>query len=130
MSYSVSFQMQFKEASGGTGELVEGERKNTKKRPVSEVPCFPLESMLLALNTTHVDYWSLDVEGFELDILKTVPFDRLDITVLSVEYIHGRSGKNAYKEFMEANGYKVHKDIHYNRPEITLYVEDYIFVKK
>ena len=28
-----------------------------------------------------VDYFSLDVEGSELDILKTIPFDRVDIKV-------------------------------------------------
>ncbi len=68
------------------------------------VPCFPLESVLLALNHTHVDYFSLNVEGLELDILKTVPFDRIQIDTLSVEYIHGKGGKEVYKEFMEWQG--------------------------
>jgi hypothetical protein len=30
---------------------------------------------------THVDYFSLDVEGSELDVLKTIDFDKFDITV-------------------------------------------------
>ena len=28
-----------------------------------------------------IDYFSLDVEGSELDILKTIPFDKVDIKV-------------------------------------------------
>ena len=43
--------------------------------------CFPLHVLLLALNVTRVDYFSLDVEGAELDVLRTVPFDRIDIRV-------------------------------------------------
>jgi hypothetical protein len=46
-----------------------------------DVQCFPLYSYLLALNRTTVDYLSLDVEGSELEILKTVPFEKLDIRV-------------------------------------------------
>ena len=32
------------------------------------VPCFPLHALLVALNRTTVDYFSLDVEGYELDV--------------------------------------------------------------
>jgi len=39
----------------------------------SFVPCFPLESLLLAINQTRVDYFSLDVEGLELEVLETIP---------------------------------------------------------
>ena len=45
------------------------------------VDCFPLHALLLALNVTRVDYFSLDVEGAELDVLNAVPFDRIDIRV-------------------------------------------------
>ena len=35
------------------------------------VPCFPLDALLVALNRTSVDYFSLDVEGFELEVRLT-----------------------------------------------------------
>jgi len=35
------------------------------------VPCFPLHALLVALNQSTVDYFSLDVEGFELQVLPT-----------------------------------------------------------
>jgi Methyltransferase FkbM domain len=45
------------------------------------VQCLPLWSLLLALNRTTIDYFSLDVEGSELAVLKTIPFDKIDIKV-------------------------------------------------
>lgn len=54
----------------------------------SEIPgqvisaqCFPLYSILLAVGRTSVDFFSLDVEGFELPILKTIPWHKVDIKV-------------------------------------------------
>jgi Methyltransferase FkbM domain len=43
--------------------------------------CIPITTLLLALNVTHVDYFSLDVEGSELEVLKTIDFLKFDITV-------------------------------------------------
>ena len=51
-----------------------------------EVNCFPLNSIMTALNVSHVDYLSLDVEGPELEILRTVDWTRLRIDVITVEY--------------------------------------------
>ena len=39
--------------------------------------CFPLYSLLLALGNPKVDYLSLDVEGTELDILRTIPWKKV-----------------------------------------------------
>ncbi len=117
------FQMRFKESSFGLGTL-------TDTASGLKVPCFPLASILAALHQKHVDYFSLDVEGKELEILKTIPFDQLQIDTLSVEYIHGPAGKSAYKAFMEQHGYVTHKEIHYHDRRIDLYVDDLIFVNK
>nr|CAD7601800.1 unnamed protein product [Timema genevievae] len=46
-----------------------------------DVQCFPFYTYLLALNRTLIDYFSLDVEGNELDVLETIPFDKVDIQV-------------------------------------------------
>lgn len=48
---------------------------------VVNVQCFPLYTYLLALNVTVIDYFSLDVEGSELNVIKTIPFDKIDIKV-------------------------------------------------
>ncbi len=44
---------------------------------VQRMQCFPLFSVLLAMGNPQVDYLSLDVEGTELGILKTIPFDKV-----------------------------------------------------
>ena len=54
--------------------------------PEIYVHCFPLMSILTALNIFHNDYLSLDVEGAEIDILKTVDWTRLTVDILTVEY--------------------------------------------
>lgn len=46
-----------------------------------QVQCFPLYSILLAVNRTTVDFFSLDVEGSELDVLNTIPWHKVDIKV-------------------------------------------------
>jgi len=45
------------------------------------VDCFPVFSVLAALNVTTVDYVSLDVEGAELKVLENIPFDSVNIKV-------------------------------------------------
>jgi len=51
------------------------------------VQCFPLYTYLLALNVTVIDYFSLDVEGSELNVLKTIPFDKIDIKVSAMLFM-------------------------------------------
>lgn len=53
---------------------------------------------LLPSDVTEIDYLSLDTEGSELRILKTIPFDEIKINVISVDVsvsiiiIHLRNG--------------------------------------
>lgn len=62
-------------------DLVEINGIGKKRIPMVNVQCFPFYTYLLALNITVVDYFSLDVEGSELNVLKTIPFDKVDIRV-------------------------------------------------
>ena len=48
---------------------------------VSKVICFPLYCILSAFGNPSVDFFSLDVEGAELPILKTIPWSNVDIKV-------------------------------------------------
>ena len=56
------------------------------RKPKVSVNCFPLNTIMAALGISHVDYLSLDVEGPELEILRTVDWTRLRIDVITVEY--------------------------------------------
>ena len=88
----------------------------------SSALCFPLESLLLALNRTHIDYFSLDVEGFELDILRSLPFNRLQIDVISAEYKHVHKPRSVFKRLLSRHGYAFYATV--------LPFKDYVFVKK
>ena len=54
--------------------------------------------MLLALENPKVDYLSLDVEGVEEDILSTIPWDEVDITVIGLEIIVKKNDERAVGE--------------------------------
>ena len=41
--------------------------------------CFPLYSALMALGNPTVHHFSLDVEGAEMPVLRSIPFDKVDI---------------------------------------------------
>ena len=51
---------------------------------VIRAACFPFHSILFAIGNPTVDYFSLDIEGVELDVLKTIPWDKVDIKVLFI----------------------------------------------
>jgi len=48
--------------------------------------CMPFASIMYAFNRTSIDLFSLDVEGHELDILKTIPWDKIDIKAIKLQY--------------------------------------------
>ena len=52
----------------------------------SKALCLPFFSILLAMGNPTVDYFSLDVEGAELPILKTIPWDKVNIKVMYCFY--------------------------------------------
>lgn len=70
--------------------------------------CFPLMSYLLALNVSKVDFLSLDTQGAELDILKTIPWDILKVRVVVAEVVVESYGRRV-EAFMVGKGFVVLK---------------------
>ena len=71
---------------GAVGQIVDESVKNSKfgkfgKAHTIPIMCLPLYSILQALDNPTVDFFNLDVEGYEFEILKTIPFDKVDIKV-------------------------------------------------
>lgn len=52
--------------------------------------CMSLRQILdtYAEGRRHVDFWSLDVEGHELSVLKSVDFSEIDVTAVLIEDMH------------------------------------------
>ena len=106
-----------------TGKLVDSHQA---KEGEILAQCFPVYSLLLAMNRTTVDYFSLDVEGSELQVLKTIPFDKLDIKVLTVEFAHTKEGKEELLQFMVSKGYSAVMEVLHPKHLAT----DNVFVKE
>jgi len=71
-----------------------------------KMQCLPLYSLLLALDNPTVDFLSLDIEGGELEVLRTVPWDQVDIKAMSIETQFLPEEKRAEMvEFLTSVGY-------------------------
>ncbi|XP_069195108.1 protein Star-like [Procambarus clarkii] len=66
----------------------------------------PFYSILLALNVTQIDFFSLDIEGSEMKVLRTIPWDKIKIRLMCVEINHIPEGFQTLLEFMKKQGYK------------------------
>eukprot|EP00986_Skeletonema_menzelii_P002274 scaffold619_cov150-Skeletonema_menzelii.AAC.22 len=59
--------------------------KDNVKEDYVEVPCRPLSQMLEENGIDRINFFSLDVEGAELDVLQTLDWEKIKIDVLMVE---------------------------------------------
>lgn len=73
---------------------------------LTTIQCFPLYSILLAVGQTKIDYFSLDVEGSETEVLTSIPWHKVYIKSLTVE-ITSRNAtiRDALADFMEKQGF-------------------------
>ncbi|MPC99197.1 Protein Star [Portunus trituberculatus] len=103
--------------------LLHDEMSNSSQRAYTKAQCFPLTSYLLALNVTLIDFLSLDIQGHEWGVLRSLPLDRLRVRSLAVEHLAapnaargGWSFDMTFVRYMEEVGYHlvdVYKDIDY-----------------
>lgn len=69
---------------------------------VLELPSVRLDDALAQYGITHVDFLSLDTEGSELEILKTIDFSKITIDVMTVE---NNFNEPHIRNYLEQNGY-------------------------
>ena len=65
----------------GTGGGIKVNQAAELTARVQEVLCFPLHAVLVAMGVRTVHYFSLDVENAEMNVLRSIPFDKVDIKV-------------------------------------------------
>ena len=98
---------------------------NEFNRQVFKMQCFPLYSILKAIGRTDIDYFSLDVEGAEYEILasafkaKDFEFKVATIERTGIERVFNRT-LTQLKYLLKRNGYQ----------EKTSLQEDTLAVKK
>ena len=73
-----------------------------------DIQCFPFHAIVKALGVKHIDYFSLDVEGVEENILQTIPLDKIYIDIFTIEYsMPGHEGDFEKGEKMRLNSEKL-----------------------
>jgi len=85
------------------------DKEGTTKMRLIYVPCFSLVSILKAMNVQKVDYFSLDVEGGEYDVLTGIKFDKITIDTFSIEhngFLDNDTAKRKYISYLEKKNYK------------------------
>ena len=79
-------------------------------RKKETVECYPLYSLFLAVGIGQkIDFLSLDIEGAELAVLKTIPWDKVRIELVMIEINH--SDKQELTNVMTKAGYEVYKNL-------------------
>ena len=76
------------EASGGTSGRIHSTSKQRTK--LVTVPCAPMSRLLDALSIKHISFLSLDVEGGEFQVLRSIDWSRQSVGILVVEEIQGK----------------------------------------
>jgi len=88
------------------------------------VQCIPLYTMLRALNRTVIDFFSLDIEGLELEVLKTIPFDKILIKTLAIEHWSIPGGAAILERFMKQKGYYLHERISTSLSQDSIFIHN------
>lgn len=70
-----------------------------------EVPVRTLQSILDEVNITHIDFFSLDTEGYELNVLKGIDFSKTTFGYLLVEV--GIEDYDSITTLLDENGYEL-----------------------
>jgi FkbM family methyltransferase len=84
--------------TGGNVENLTKTRTLMKKRS--------LASILKERNITHVDFVSIDVEGFEMEVLQGINFNAVNIDTFIIENDRSHMGDTKLRSFIKSKGYK------------------------
>lgn len=98
---------------GGAGAVIGDTNKHAKvwEKDGTNVPtiqrtCTTVTRIAERDNMWNIDYLSLDVEGHELEVLQGIDWDRMKISVLTIEV--SRESRSKIVEKMEQLGYILH----------------------
>ena len=88
----------------------------SEKRPTSlTLQCVPLYTLLLALDNPTVNWFILDIEGAEYQVLQTIPWHLVDIEMISVETdlagVVMPGSRQEIIDYMKSQGYLHRRDL-------------------
>ena len=83
---SAASTVSFSVGKQGLGGVVPAE--TSASTATTQIKCLPFKDILSQHkngSVTHVDFWSLDVEGYELTVLQSVDFSAISVSVMLIE---------------------------------------------
>jgi len=72
------------------------------------VQCLPLSVLLRVAGLCHIDLFILDVQGAELDVLRSFDFLRTSVDVWAIEVEHKDEDEREIRALLGDNGYQFH----------------------
>lgn len=78
-------------------------KRHATNSKIVSVSGVPLQSILDERDITHINYLSIDTEGSEIEVLKSIDFNKTTFDLISVET---NFESNEIEEILTANGYK------------------------
>ena len=109
-------------AAGYTSTMANSHLKNFHPRPVfSNVNNCKMSTILENNNITYIDYFSLDVEGGELEVLKSIDWDKVSIYLFCIELDNQNPEKDeAVRQLLREKGFeyrhRIHNDEYWENP--------------
>jgi hypothetical protein len=80
-----------------------------------KVACMGLQTVLDLLQLHHISFLSLDVEGAEFEVLKTLNLSKIVIDVVCIEASgHEPAKEDRIRQYMLSNGFKFDGHVHQN----------------
>jgi FkbM family methyltransferase len=74
---------------------------------IVKVPAKPIQTILDLHNITHVDFFSLDVEGYELEVLNGLNFDKISPNYILIETGSNEERIESIINYMLSKNYEV-----------------------
>jgi len=62
--------------------------------PVAQVHCMPFFSIYRVIARKEIDFFVLDIEGHEVEVLHTIPFEKINILVRILFYFCSNSNNS------------------------------------
>ncbi len=76
---------------------------------LTTLQCHPLSAIFGKLGIENIDFWSLDVEGGELEVLRSIDFDVVKVGVFAIEADEHNPSKNqGVIDLLVSKGYTYH----------------------
>ena len=86
----------------------EGRLSHQDETSSRQVQAEPLEKLIRAIDSDRrtVDFWSLDIEGYECKVLESTDFQKLQVGILLVEMNKTPENNACIRSVMERNGFQ------------------------